>query len=457
MININRIASTHAFTSNARRNCESAKNINKSENPPKQDLSNNVKSILKSSTVPVLMLSSLVACNPDSGKKDCFECSNNGVEKTVVVQDPQEEIAQDDRRLKKVKMTNGTVINRDPKEIEKITGLRPKEFEVLNKAAMKLINDRYANELGKFYFTGTTYKWDLIFPSSFSINYTNGDKNIKMLWDDEKKTFKVHSVNWGDGILKLKIEREKNNDFSLISTVDKKTEILNFTQNGILKDMFYLPGENNYTEQSQYDQTKNIESDIKNIKFFENNNTEIIARFINALGLSNVEYISSPKSNIFFISGKDCSYRLNVKKLDGNENTIIGIANKVTNSGKSEIYLFKGEMLSTNKSDKLIISKMRVVQDGLSDDDPVKNKHIKETQKTGNNTSTSSHKLDGTATTPWLRNLFSTSHNKFYDGDISSKTVNQIDELITEVNSDLKTIKIVSIDKRNGNVTIQGN
>ena len=79
--------------------------------------------------------------------------------------------------------------------------------------------------------------------------------------------------------------------------------------------MFYLPGENNYTEQSQYDQTKNIESDIKNIKFFENNNTEIIARFINALGLSNVEYISSPKSNIFFISGKDCSYRLNVKSL----------------------------------------------------------------------------------------------------------------------------------------------
>ena len=72
MININRIASTHAFTSNARRNCESAKNINKSENPPKQDLSNNVKSILKSSTVPVLMLSSLVACNPDSGKKRLF-------------------------------------------------------------------------------------------------------------------------------------------------------------------------------------------------------------------------------------------------------------------------------------------------------------------------------------------------------------------------------------------------
>lgn len=404
---------------------------------------NSMQKVLKKSTIPVLMLSTLAACTPNynGNKKDKFEHSNN------------------------IELTYGLKKDRNPLETEKITGLRPKEFEVLSKAAGKLINTLYEKEMGKFYFAGTHLREGFV-NDYFRIVYENGIDEIELFWDEDRFDIRDYSSKRHHDIC-LKIEREQNGDFALISRVDSKTEILNFTRDGILKDESYLPGCDKQTEQSQNkkinevnasNNTNSIYSDIKNIKFFENNNTVAIAKFINALNLSNIEYINDKKdNNIFFMSGKDYSYRLNVKKSENDENTIIGIANKVTNDGKSEIYLVKGEMLSTNKSDKLIISKIRVVQNGLSDSAPVENKPIKETKKYGNNKSVNNHSLEGTVSTPWLRNLFSTNHSKFYNGNISSETVNEIDEMITEVNSDLKTIKIISIDKNTDKVTIQGN
>ena len=105
----------------------------------------------------------------------------------------------------------------------------------------------------------------------------------------------------------------------------------------------------------------------------------------------------------------------------------------------------------------MILSKIRVVQDGLSDDAPVKNKNLTETRKTGGNKTRNSYNLNGEVRTPWLKNLFSFTNKKFYSGNISSEAVNEIDELVTNLNSDLKTIKIVSVDKKTGAVSVQGN
>lgn len=358
--------------------------------------------------------------------------------------------------LEKVKMTEGIVKNRNPREIEKITGLSPKEFEIVEKISRANINKLYSEKNGKFYFKGTSYQTDLL-GELFAIVYTNGDKERYSLWIENDKCFvRAHS--------RVKCIRESNGDFSIVNTYDGKSEILNFTKDGKLKtEDAYLPdGEKERETQVQQDREsdENVTSlynDLKNVNLFDNNNKTAIAKFTNALGLSDLEYINKKDANILFFNGKDYSYKLNVIKPEDDDDTIIGIANKVTDNGESEIYLIKAEMFSTNKSDKLILSKIRVVQDGLNDDAPVKNKAIKETRKTGSNKTSNSYNLGGEVRTPWLRNLFSLNHRKFYDGKMSSEAVNEINEIVTEENSDLKTIKIVSIDKRTGKVTVQGN
>lgn len=431
-----------------------------------------IKKIAKEAAAPLVVAASIVGLGSCAGEqpKDRFE--KDGKVITITLGNSQKSDVQEINgkkvrvvkvaapKLEDVELTEGVVRNRNPKEIEKITGLRPKEFEVVNKAIGKYINKIYSKNYGNFYYNGTELDHYTLFPDNFYIHYSNGYKTKKYSWEGE--FFKPER----GGFPRFKITREKNNDFSLIliNNYLGETEILNFTKDGVLKEGSYLPDENEAPARVQNEERikennglRGLEADIKNITFFKNDNARVISKFINALGLSGLEHINKKGSDIFFLSGNDYSYRLNVKRSADDENTIIGIANKVTNSGESEIYLVKGEILSTNKSDKLIISKMRVVQDGLSDDSPVSNKNIKETKKTGTNTTTGSHSLNGQARTPWLRNLFSVNHRKFYEGSISSQAVNEINELVTESNSDLRTLKIISIDKRTGKVTVQGN
>lgn len=358
--------------------------------------------------------------------------------------------------LEEVKMTEGIVKNRNPREIEEITGLSPKEFEIVEKVSRANINKLYSEKYGEFYLKGTSYKTNL-FGEFFNIVYTNGNKERYSHWNKGDKDFS-HLYS------SVKCIRESNGDFSIVNTYDRKSEILNFTKDGKLKtENAYLPdGEEERETQVQQDQEsdKNVTSlykDLKNVDLFDNNNKTAIAKFINALGLSDLEYINKKEANILFFNGSDYSYKLNVIKPEDDDDTIIGIADKVADDGKSEIYLIKAEMFSTNKSDKLILSKIRVVQDGLDDDAPVKNKAITETRKTGTNKTSNTYNLGGKVRTPWLRNLFSLNHHQFYDGEMSSNAVNEINEIVTEENSDLKTIKIVSIDKRTGKVTVQGN
>lgn len=410
---------------------------------------NPIKTKTRKLVLPMIAAATLTACTDNHRR----ECGSSTPVDTVQI---NQEIPLED-----VKITKGCIKNRNHREIEKITGLSPKEFEIVKTVAESDINKLLQKYLGRYYFKDTSYETLSVFGfKKFFINYTTGNENHDMfvLWDNDKKCF---STTFNTVVIRCK--REANNDFSIVNTYKGKSEILNFTKDGKLKEKdSYLPDEvdNSSIETQTQELDKNIKTlnaDLKNIGLFKTNDKTAIAKFINALGLSDLEYINKKGANILFLKGSDSSYKLNVIKPEDDDDTIIGIANKVTDDGESEIYLIKGEMFSTNKSDKLILSKIRVVQEGLADDSPVKNKAIKETRKIGNNKTTNSYNLGGEVRTPWLRNLFSLNTRKFYDGKMSSEAVNEINEIVTEENSDLKTLKIISIDKRTGKVTVQGN
>lgn len=421
-----------------------------------------IKTKARKLVLPMIAAAALTACTQPNDNKSRVSTPVDTVQinkQTSVSEKTEPEVKE--IPLEDVKITKGFVKNRNFREIEKITGLSPKEFEMVKTIAESNVNKLYQKDNGKYYFKGTSNERRNIFdPYPFSIVYTTGnekhDKDIR--WDSDKKCFFSMFRSF-----EIRCKREANNDFSIVNTYDKKSEILNFSKDGKLKTgEAYLPDEvdNKSIETQTQELDKNVKTlnaDLNNIGLFETNDKTAIAKFINALGLSDLEYINKKDANILFLKGSDSSYKLNVIKPEDDDDTIIGIANKVTDDGESEIYLIKGEIFSTNKSDKLILSKIRVVQEGLADDSPVKNKAIKETRKIGNNKTTNSYNLGGEVSTPWLRNLFSLNTRKFYDGKMTSEAANEINEIVTEENSDLKTLKIISIDKRTGKVTVQGN
>ena len=334
--------------------------------------------------------------------------------------------------------------------------------------ALKDVMNTYLNELYKgkanYYFKGLSKS----FMGATSIDFTNGIDvkdfsycnppfgDIGPHFHYKKSVFKVENKEDGSFTIITKIAYKK--EVGLISSITKyKVDRLNYTKDGQLISI------NNTPKKQPVKNNINIEdinplllSDVENVEFFNDYDSNLITRFAQALGLNSIESANKKDANILFFNSNNHTFRLNVKKTENDNNTIIGIANKVNDRGLSEIYLVKGEILSTNRSDKLIVSKMKVVQDGLGDDAPTSKKDLKVTTKKGNNKTTSKHKADGVAHTPWLANFFSLSHNKFYEGEISSETLNEIDEIMTESNADGKTVKIISIDKTTGKVSVQG-
>lgn len=411
--------------------------------------------------------------------------TNNNHNEAVCEIEPKEQI----KDCKNVAITKGFVSNRSIEEIKKITGLNEIEY----KTAAKMLLEG-ATKTGKsldteqLYNLGTEYKIlkhtfgdnDTIF--RIKIGLASGKKYFTYKYNKADKEFSadvsmipIFSQKHKTGV---KIIREDNGDFTCIGsyityegglTLKDHIIVRNFTKDGELKPWDYIPNTDSENELKELEQQEKVKespsviiddkkvksnsTDIKDISFFKNNNKDAIAKFATALGLSNIEYINKNGTNIFFAEGPNCSYHLNLKKNADDNDTFIGIVNKALNDGKSEIYLLKAEMFSTNKSDKLILSKMRVVQDGLDENSPIYKKYIKETSTTGGRTSSTTHDLKAKSINPWFQ-LFVTQ--KFYDGKLSSKTVDEIDELVTESNSDGKVIKIVSIDKASGKITIQG-
>ena len=423
-------------------------------------ISQPIKKVGKMMLPTIAAAAMLTACNAPKSHHHCQGCQQDSVEISR-----QDSIDANNDNLDDVEITEGLVRNRDQREIRKYTGLNEKEFETVVKIGQEWLNKRLQEDYGKYYYSGTEYdKGGLISSDEFCIRYTTGNERYDetMSWDDSKKYFSFWRYLGTGGMIDVKVVHEDNGDFSVITQEGPETTVYNFTKDGKLKDEDYMPdySENKAgeIEQAENQSLTNLKSDVNGISFFNGNNKDAISKMVQALGFNSVEYSGkSNNQNVLFFNGPDYSYRLNVRKVDGDNDTMIGIANKVTSNGESEIYLIKGEMFSSNKTDKLILSKIRVVQDGLSDDAPVKNKNLTETRKTGGNKTRNSYNLNGEVRTPWLKNLFSFTNKKFYSGNISSEAVNEIDELVTNLNSDLKTIKIVSVDKKTGAVSVQGN
>ena len=382
--------------------------------------------------------------------------------------------------------TIGRVQNRNYSEINRLTSLYPTEFNVAKQLMLDEMNYQHAKKYGQIYFKDTEYRPHEIYDNKeqeFLINFTNSKQEFKFVGklEDKSSNFIMNDST------QMKVQRKYNGEFMITlqgwhGDNGKETRTYNFTRNGELKDKdvpeymsSFLPKPKPKEEQvvkeekqvakgSSTNDIRNVDedkiyTDIKDINLFKNNNKTNIAKFINILGLKNVEYVNKKGGNIFFMDGYNCSYKLNIRTINGDADTFIGVANKVTSDNRSEIYLIKAEMFSTNKSDKLILSKMRVVQDGLEEYAPTYKKNIKETLKIGGNTSSTKNNVNLSSKQDYaIVQLFKNfgDWRKFYEGNISSQVVNNINEIITEVNSDGKKVKIISIDKATGQVTVQG-
>ena len=172
-------------------------------------------------------------------------------------------------------------------------------------------------------------------------------------------------------------------------------------------------------------------------------------KFFKAVGVSNFEYTKNPNGvyNIFVDKG-GYNYDISLKQVD-NTTSYAGLAKKLLKDGTSEIYIFKTDFFSTNKSDKFRISQMRVVQDGISDDAPVQKKKIKETIKTGENTTDINSDYKGQKKVdmllPLIPNIFAPGSHT--NGNISAKAINTINEIITEINCEGKIVTVYSSPK----------
>ena len=109
-------------------------------------------------------------------------------------------------------------------------------------------------------------------------------------------------------------------------------------------------------------------------------------------GFENLEVanISEDINQLFMTKeGKD----VEVKFTKTDDRTFAGMIS-VSDGSESKLYIFKAEYIETNKSKKLKLSKMRVVQDGVDDDSEVHKKFLKETVETQRTKETHSESED---------------------------------------------------------------
>lgn len=203
---------------------------------------------------------------------------------------------------------------------------------------------------------------------------------------------------------------------------------------------------------------EDLKQSILEIPFFKDLKDTDYLKFFKAVGVSNFEYTKNPNGvyNIFVDKG-GCNYDISLKQVD-NTTSYAGLAKKLLRDGTSEIYIFKTDFFSTNKSDKFRISQMRVVQDGISDDAPIQKKNIKQTIKTGNNTTEVSGDYKGQKKVDMLLPLIP---NIFYpgshtNGNVSAKAINTINEIMTEINCEGKIVTVYSSPKGSNRIERNG-
>lgn len=211
-------------------------------------------------------------------------------------------------------------------------------------------------------------------------------------------------------------------------------------------------------EQQRIEAEKKFFNDILEIPLFEDLKNTDYLKFFKAVGVSNFEYTKNPNGvyNIFVDKG-GYNYDISLKQVD-NTTSYAGLAKKLLRDGTSEIYIFKTDFFSTNKSDKFRISQMRVVQDGISDDAPIQKKNIKQTIKTGNNTTEVGSDYKGQKKVDMLLPLIP---NIFYpgshtNGNVSVKAINTINEIMTEMNCEGKIVTVYSSPKGSNRIERNG-
>ncbi|DAA82348.1 TPA: hypothetical protein CPT90_08845 [Candidatus Gastranaerophilales bacterium HUM_3] len=258
----------------------------------------------------------------------------------------------------------------------------------------------------------------------------------------------------------VEIKLKPDNEYTILYShngYNNTTKKYDFTADHRLKDENYYKA---MQRNERINQGNITAEDISNIALFKELDKTMLQKLIPATGICNVEYAQKQNGiyNLFF--DKDgFAYDINIKKVNNNNgNAYAGIAQKLMPDGESEIYIFKTEFLSTNKSDKLRVSHMRVVQDGLEENTPVQKKVLKETHKTGSNTTITSGNINGTKRlnmlAPLIPNIFSPGSN--YNGEISSKAINKINEIISEMNAEGKVVTVYSCPKNSNRVEKNG-
>lgn len=199
--------------------------------------------IFASCDVPNRQQSCCCGCQQDS-----VEISNDVPNKQQCSCDEnQQDISKNSNdNLEDVELTDGLVKNRDSREVKKLTGLNEKEFEVLKQAGLKMVNKEFSDEHGKFYYKGTRYNHTIgsaLGLDRINIVYSNGNIEKRLLWCNRHKNFELKNGLFVNKT--LKVEHEKNGDFSLIITDSDNTKIRNYTKDGKLKEGSYLPDSSN--------------------------------------------------------------------------------------------------------------------------------------------------------------------------------------------------------------------
>ena len=198
-------------------------------------------------------------------------------------------------------------------------------------------------------------------------------------------------------------------------------------------------------------------NDMTDLPILKTIDNEVMKKLIMAIGLKDLEYVDNgnERYNIFLKKGND-NFDITLKQTAPKAYT--GIAQKLMPDGTSQIYLLKLEHIETNKSNKLRVSRIHVVQDGLDINSPTYKKNIKETIKGGNNTSTTTHGVKGKSRIDMLIPMIPDFlyPGKNYEGDITSKVVKTIDEVISETNSEGKIVTVFSVSKDSGKVDMNG-
>lgn len=299
-----------------------------------------------------------------------------------------------------------------------------------------------------------------------ALDYIDGKfvtKYKDLFGSEEIEHEKVGTNKWSSegGLLStpvtITINKQSNGDYDVIYDgfiYDKLNRKYSFTKDHRYKDEQYYAEAKAQEEKAHFDSNSN---ELVSLPLFNTINQDAMSKISSKLKIDNIEYIEKGKGvyNLFF--NKDgMGYDLLIKNT-GN-GSFAGMARKLLADGGSEMYIFKTEHFETNKSDKIRVSKMLVIQDGLDDNAPTTKKGLHETRKTGNNVTYTTTDLNGKSRInmiiPAIPNFFAPGRN--YDGKATANAIQKIDELITESNTEGKVITVYSCPKNSDVVEMNG-